>query len=118
MLTRLPEVLSIDILSTWCDLETVTKVDSAFCNKMNRWDFQRLLNDITFSSNDSTCRSSKSFWEWIVANGIKVQHMKGMWFDGKCDKLAAKVDCSKVIEFHVCRLEKVDHVVKLINRST
>ncbi len=117
MVTRLSEVLSIEILSNWKNLRAVANVDSAFCNKSYRWDFQCLLSDPTFASSDSTYRNSKSFWTWCERNGIKVQLMKALKCDNKSDSLVAKIDCSKVIEFHVDQLGKVCDVAKLVNKS-
>jgi hypothetical protein len=99
MLTRLPEVLSIDILSEWCDLKIVAKVNSAFC------------------STDSTYSNTKSFWEWIVMNEMKLIRVKGMWCAGTDDAFVHKVNFSKVNEFYVNRLKKVRFLVMLINKS-
>jgi hypothetical protein len=114
MLTRLFEVLSIDILSNWCDLKTVAKVSSAFCSKNERVDFLCLINNPTFGSTDITYPIVDAFWKWIILNGIKVQHMKGT----KSVRYAAHLDCSKVVEFHMEKFKKLNHVVNLINQMS
>jgi hypothetical protein len=95
MLTRLPEVLSIDILSNWCDLQTVAKVNSAFCNKVNRSDFLCLLSDPKFASTDSSYQSSMEFREWIESKGIKLQYLS---CEHMSSKLLTNADCSKAHE--------------------
>ncbi len=118
MLTRLLEVLAIDILSNWCDLKTVAKVVSAFCNKLNRLDFLCLLADPTFVSHDSGYRSSYSFWRWIVLNSIKLQRMKAFCCNNNMlDLVIAEVDRSKVTELQVIPFEPVHNVANLINNS-
>jgi hypothetical protein len=116
MLTHLPEVLSIDILSNWCDLKTVAKLDSAFCNKLDRMDFQHLLHDPTFASTDSKYCHSELFWRWIVNKRIKLIRLNGMWWGNISDDCVAELDCSKVIEFHTDKLQE-HPAAKLINKS-
>jgi hypothetical protein len=119
MLTLLTEVLSIDVLSNWCDLETVAKVDSAFCNKTDRpLNFLGLLADPFFGSSERTDGRLKSFWEWVGQRAIKVRSMTVVWNDNLLDRLVTNVDCSKVTEFFVLHLNQVDLVAQLINRST
>jgi hypothetical protein len=111
MLTRLIEVLSIDILSNWCDLKTVANVNSAFCN--DRWNFLCLLNDPTFVSTDITYPSVDAFWKWIVLNDIKVHHVKG----SKSVKCVANFDSSKVSVFQMVSQQKLTRqVAKLTNQ--
>ncbi len=75
MFACLSEVLSIDILSNWSDLETMAKVNSAFCNKVERSNFLCILVDPVFSSNDSSYPTSNAFWKWIVSHGVKLQYL-------------------------------------------
>jgi hypothetical protein len=117
MLTRLHEVLSIDILSNWCDLKTIAKANSAFCNKMERLDLLCLISDPTFGSHDITYRSSDAFWKWMVLNRIKVYHLKSlMWGDRKFVRFIANLDCSKVVDFHIDKLKNLNHVAMLMNK--
>ncbi len=118
MLTVLIDVLTIDVLSNWCDLETVAKVDSAFCNKTDRLNVLSLLADHTFGSTDcSNDGRAKSFWRWIGQRAIKVRCMTVAWNDDIWDRLVANVDCSKVTEIFVLHLNQVDLVAQLINQS-
>jgi hypothetical protein len=113
MLTHIFEALSIDILSNWCDLKTVAKVNSAFCTKKERLVFLCLLNDSTFDSTDSSYYSSDAFWNWIVLNGIKMQHVKGR-LPVQCTET---LDCSKVDVFHMVRTQKLTaQVAELTNK--
>ncbi len=49
LLFLIPKNVSVDVLSQWCELQDVMKVDSAFCNQTDRPYFLQLFKCKTFS---------------------------------------------------------------------
>ncbi len=72
VLLNLPRMLILEFLSEWCEIESVTKLDTAFTNRVARPKLKDVLRDnlltLTVSRQVCACDSRLS---WVVSQQLR-----------------------------------------------
>lgn len=75
-----PTVLAKIVLAEWLELDSLARLDSAYCNKFDRTKLLGMLRSLrhTFSIEEKIIRSkvSTDFLEWLMKKELKVSNFK------------------------------------------
>ncbi len=94
--------ISLLVLSSWCQLQDLAKIDSAFCNLRNRKELMELWKHDHFCSQDEICLKEK------ILNWLGLRHIKTskIWIKNPSNFLDQTfVSNSKLSFSQICSLE-------------
>jgi hypothetical protein len=116
-----PIDIVVEIVSKWNVIEDVCSLDSAYCNKFRRTDFERLLKHTGFTQSgieiEGFCDISYFFLEWIFLRSIKLYEIYLQIEDSDDFDLLCQLDLSKTTRLKLVQYSPNDGNLSILVNS-
>lgn len=89
------------ILTGWCSLDALQKLDSAFCNREQRSEFLSFLVNDTFRLEQNCLKIDRPFLRWLSIRGVKFRSVSLCKRDFSGDNLTFSINTQEITRIEI-----------------